>query len=425
MPPPVQPHACGDAAGCIDWIAPVGAPDCPASVGRAIAVTDGVVIVGSAGGGGFQDLVRVANGTIGPIPLQAEVAFLARLSRAGSLIGGNVYDPSPRLDSLVAVAELENDLVAVGYAGRDDTGVTQQLLAMRVGRTGDVVWSQTYGTPSVGDTALDVAVSPSGRVYLSGYLTQSLPGALGTPGGAFVAELDPSDGSMRWARTFGSGAAEQLEATDDALFIGLAFTSALDLGAAGSFTASSGPFVIAASPLDGAPRVALEVPHRDVELASLVLDGDGLLFAATAYGGTHVPQGALAYRSDATLSVATSVVNVPGSYLVAEGIARSLGGDVLLTGTINSGASAFGLLSGWVAGSDPWMALFDPFGRPRFAKYDGDGHGNEHMYLAGSEDARVYAYGDFSETFTFESHYITPRAGLGGEGYVLQVTIAP
>jgi hypothetical protein len=447
-PPPVVPHECDAEGACLDWIAHVGASDFGAFIGDVLPRAGDVVIVGGAESERFaMSGLPVAGGSVGVFASRGRAAYVAIIDTSGAPIGGEAFDPTGNQDAFNGVAELPGgDLVAVGYTNVSDaTATDHQLLAVRMSSAGAAMWTQTYGammpsgvTGAAGEYATDVAVSPDGRVFVTGVAASAFPGAIGAPGGALVMELDPATGMVLWSRTFGDGRASHAAATASAVYITLGVTAGtgemLDLGAAGTFALddnAGNAFVVSLSPSDGAPVAAYQAPGApEVSITSLHVEADGLLFSAAQYDYMpttgDINMGGHVYEAPFDLTAPRASVGISQRGVRIWGVARSSGGDLVVTGTAVR-QFEMDMLVGFSAGNDPWLQLFDRFGRARATKYDGDGQGRETMRPFASADDRVYLAGYYTETFEFETMRIFDRAGsrFGWDGYLIQTTIPP
>ena len=392
------------------------------------------------------DGVPIAGGLAGTLARGESRAFFARVSMDGTLEGGATFDPSRQGDAFRSVVELgDGDFIAVGYANVSATEVSDhQVLVVRIHPDGTQDWSQTYGPTEMSsginfatEFAADVAVSPTGRLFVLGGTRSGFPGATGESGGAFVMEIDRNDGTVRWARDLSARSRGSLMvASADAIYVVLSGgggDTPLDLGAAGTFDiepSSEQAIIVALSQTDGAPTAAYLVPGApSSSVESLELDDEGLLFSASRYiytptEGTRY-RGGFVYVASPAVTDARVIAQVDQSTVSATSAVRTSSGDVLVTGSVGSEFQGEAV-PGYRAGRDLWMVLFDRHGRQRFHKFDGDGVAYETMRAVRGSGDRVFLYGYYTGMFRFETQSIATGAGstFGGCGYLMGATIA-
>jgi len=133
-------------------------------------------------------------------------------------------------DGRVAVAGRVRGTLATPHAGGFDAFV-------RVFEAdGSVVWTSQFGT-DFDDEARSVSVGSDGRVAVAGYTRRALDGAHAGGADAFVRVYE-RDGTLAWARQFGTTAADEaravgIDAAGNVVVAGYTEGSLVGVGAAG------------------------------------------------------------------------------------------------------------------------------------------------------------------------------------------------
>jgi hypothetical protein len=173
------------------------------------------------GSGGLDDVEGMAQGRDGslwvvgytggafPGSLGQGPVFATRFDAFGKAQwtrqwGGTVDGGATR----VVVDELDNAYVVGGTDGVLDGTANfggSDIMCTKLGPDGSIEWVRQWGS-SRDDYARDVALTPSGKVVVTGWNTAAIAGAVQTGAGTmFLTQLD-TNGNIEWTRTFGAKA---------------------------------------------------------------------------------------------------------------------------------------------------------------------------------------------------------------------------
>ena len=254
------------------------------------------------------------------------------------------------------------------------------VVVVKYDASGNRVWTSQFGTAG-SDTANDIAVAPNGNVYVAGDTYGDLGGATNAGNGdAFLAKVDPADGTLVWVELVGTSSFEVGEgvATDNA---GNVYVCGMTLrGNLEGFPDPPGPpggeDVFVASFLDNgtsAVRNWLRQHGTDFDEypVALGVSGGTLYIAGYTDGdlggqGNQGGQDVFLWRMSAAdgSSLGTTLIGSPERDF-AEGLAIGADGSVYVAGRTN------GDLGGPNAdpSTDPSTSTFDYF----LAKFSPDG----------------------------------------------------
>jgi hypothetical protein len=172
-----------DSTGTVAWTVRPG--DVGTSVLDATPTDDGVLLVGDG------DVSSDSRGAV----------WASAVASDGTVQWERTYDVPGLARSVVAVPD---GYVLAGTV--DATGDDRDIVVAKLTPDGDLQWSRGYGVRGEGydDTATAVVALPDGDVVLGGTLFQ--PGPDGSPFGptdGMLLRIDPANGDLRWARTYG------------------------------------------------------------------------------------------------------------------------------------------------------------------------------------------------------------------------------
>jgi hypothetical protein len=148
---------------------------------------------------------------------------------------GDERDPKVITDSAgdAYIAGQFSAATAFGGVNLTPVGGSDVFVAKLRGADGAVLWATSIGSAGP-DTATDIAVDATGRVYV----TATVGGAI-EPGGPYAGALDAAlvsfdgAGARRWARVLGSAGDDRawtVAAGSDAIYYGLSVAGPVDLG---------------------------------------------------------------------------------------------------------------------------------------------------------------------------------------------------
>jgi hypothetical protein len=181
-----------DPAGSLTWTRQFGSANSESVSGVAADGSGNVYLSGSTRDpyvGGLNDIL------------------LCKYDAAGNLAWHRqLGSPSGEYDTSTGVAADASGNVYVtgwtsGSIGGQNAGNTDTFL-LKYNTTGDLVWTRQLGTSGC-DQAGAIAVDQAGRIYITGYTSESLNGPSAGNADVFVAKFD-AGGSMVWTCQFGS-----------------------------------------------------------------------------------------------------------------------------------------------------------------------------------------------------------------------------
>ena len=168
------------------------------------------------------------------------------------------YSTSPydQFDSVAIVGT--GDTVAVGCRSTSDSLLCDShTIVARFDAGGALVWARTYGGNKT-DKFFSVAVGSDGTIFAAGWTASTdgdFPPAHGSTD-AIIAAINPTDGSLKWARTYGGDGATtfwSIAVTSDGTVIAVGHSNSVS----GTFPPTSGGFdaaIAAINPTDGTPE---------------------------------------------------------------------------------------------------------------------------------------------------------------------------
>ena len=111
--------------------------------------------------------------------------------------------------------DLNDNLYITGFTGGSGQG-GNDVIAIKVDKTGKVIWKKTYGASTAGDLGNAIRISPDGNsLYIWGY-SGSTP-LVGTSSDWFLLKVDSSTGSIIWQKHFNIGATTQGQAFENSV----------------------------------------------------------------------------------------------------------------------------------------------------------------------------------------------------------------
>ncbi|MGA2497151.1 MAG: SdrD B-like domain-containing protein [Tepidisphaeraceae bacterium] len=333
-------------------------------------------------GGSFLDLVGMAADPSGNV-------FLA-----GTFTGTVDFDPGAGTQALTAVG------------GKD-------LFLVKLDASGNFVWANQFGTANIDDTASDLAVDPSGRVYLLGTVSATTDLNPGTgvnlvSAGTFVARYSAT-GSFDWATNVsGFPRILALDASQNAIVAG-AYVSKLDN--AGNLLWSEGLGSDAYRP----------------SVAGVTTDSAGNIFLTGAISlptdmdpgaGTYTltPNGSIAdgfvlkLTSSGDFVWASQFAGGAAAQVLPSAITVDAAGNVYTTGSIAAGTIDFDPGTGTVSlsanpgGPTAFVSELNSAGRflQAFALGSNSGHSTAGQSIAVDGSAAIYISGAFWGTVDFD-----------------------
>lgn len=263
----------------------------------------------------------------------------------GAITRATAIDP---LNNVVAAGETVGEVDVAGILASDPYGV----FIVKFTDAGDPLWSVLWPRPS-GGSVRAIAADPSGNIVITG--VQSGETFYGddrfiSPGGTkqvYVAKLRGEDGSVLWAKAFGSAGQEQpggIAVTGNGtIVVGLGYSGTLNVG--GGDHVSQGPsdgLVMALSP---SGQLLWDYPVTGAgnnKVTTLSASGSRIVvggwFAETLEAGSKILESMGSYDAfvlelDASGVLVNSIGLGGSGFEYVEGVARSSNGELAVVGS--------------------------------------------------------------------------------------------
>lgn len=121
--------------------------------------------------------------------------MLWRLDSAGNLLWAREYGDSSFEIAYAVTQTMDGNIVLAGYSASDSLGFGDFYLA-KVDASGNLLWTQRYGTNTSSEAVTDVAEAPDGSLYFAG-----------NGGGVLLLHTD-ADGDLIWMNKYFTGDGE-------------------------------------------------------------------------------------------------------------------------------------------------------------------------------------------------------------------------
>ena len=319
-------------------------------------------IAATSGGG----VVAVGSLTIEGHPGAAVAFYDADLDL--NLIWKHVYEV-PGVDPLhdVAVAP-DGTIIAVGSTEFALGSATDYSTGFSIGDAvivamsptdGTIKWAKTYGGSQI-DTFDAVAIAADGTIFVAGN-TASTDGDFPSTRrqgdiDAVIAAIDPADGTLKWAKTYGGEDADYfygmtIAADGTIVVVGSTYSSFGDFPRTGYYPYGSRAVVAAVNPADGTLMWAKVFQgDKDDEFKAAAVAADGTIVAA---GWATSTQGDFGASHGATDAVVAAVNPADGAIKWAKtyggtrddyftGVAITADDTIVAVGTTSSKSGTFG-----------------------------------------------------------------------------------
>lgn len=276
---------------------------------------------------------------------------------------------------------------------------------------GTPVWLRKYGTKEP-DGVDRLVVDPAGNPIITGLTWNKFAGQYRGSTDIFVAKLNPADGSMLWARQFGTASADNVNgvATDGS---GNVFLVGDTSGAlAGPFRGRTDAWVRKFGP-DGRPLWRRQMGTDQYDVAGAVAaDGNGDVFVVGTTYGISSGSG----FSDAWVAKYDGDDGRPlwrrrlATADEADGAATDAAGNLIVSGS--TGDDFAGRNRGW---DDAWVAVFSGDGRLLWRRQMGTATLDTGLAAADAGAGCAYVAGETWGSFG------APFAGGYGDAWVAKV----
>lgn len=355
--------------------------------GSLFSLERGLDVVADAGGGAWATGAYFGDADFGGGPLVAGGAnrsmFVAHWDAAGAHVTSKGFgDPSSGLlyapqatGHALALRPGGGVVVGGSFAGSVDFGTGTSLVSAEEGGAdagfclscasdivvlaldagGATLWAKHWGDVE-GDIAFDVAVAPSGDVFVVGSFHGTLSFGVGSPltsagqADAFVARLDPS-GAPVWAKRFGGAGDDVASAVvldGTSLWVGGSFSGGADFGQGSTPVAGENDaFLLKMAQADGAVSASRVLgASQRAGLTSLALGPAAALVGAGYVRGklSFAGKDHLTYANDALVVGFDSAgkdawgrVFGTGENDAANAVAVAVSGNLLVTGSVGNG----------------------------------------------------------------------------------------
>jgi outer membrane protein assembly factor BamB len=322
----------------------------------------------------------------------------------------------------IYVLAIFSDTIDLGGGPLTSAGATDLVVA-KYKSFGKLVWAVRLGGPG-GETPGSLAVAPDNGVYVVGSFAQEA--AIGelqiqSAGGsdAFVAQLGDS-GAVRWAQSLGGAGEDGLTSVAvDAtgrVFVGGYFEGEAEIASELLAAVGTADAVIASFEADGAPRWAKSFGANGRDLVMGLAAGDqrvvatGVLANAASYDGTLIEarnQDGFVMSLDGDGNLGWAQVFGDDGSDQGESVSLAADGSVVVTGQIFHG-SAFGSEEVSLGGMrNPFLAVLEPDGKPRWAQAQGSGMYAGAPAVAAAPNGFAYVVGWFVDEMAVGDEHLT------------------
>lgn len=314
--------------------------------------------------------------------------FIAKYDANGNIIwatraGGGEGDRATSIaltpdGNVVLAGYYSSDTIVFGSDTLHNFGINPDIFIAKFDTAGNYLWATNAGGSSI-DVVSEVAVAPSGEIFITGYFYNFIlfDGITlinsGNFGDVFIAKYDTS-GNVLWAKSAGRSGYD--------FAYGIVVSAAGDSYVAGSFNCDSISF-------DGITLVNSNAPTPDIFIVKYGASGN-VIWAKRA-GNTGVD--------------------------IGTAIALDNAGAVYMTGTFSSGTLNFNsiVLSNTFSGTpDIFLVKYDDNGIVLWAKSSGGAISDDVTTLRTDSSGNCYLTGNFnSVTASFGPHTITNTSTIG------------
>lgn len=428
--PTVDPDLCVDPNGC-----DLGPGDVPVwqssfggvgtQLGRAIALTDNGLLAVTGSFDGTLDLdgpLVTSNGAL--TSKGGQDIFITTFTQSGLFRWGLSFGGAGNDEGLAVAISPKSDLyVVAGFQGTVDFGAGSLTSAadgtdvalIKLASNGKLRWAIRFGGDT-GESGTDVAVDASDNSYVVGSFTgtttigsQVLTSAGGVD--AFIASFTPS-GDLRWAKSIGGAGEDHAGGVgvdaEGRVYITGKFTGEVSMGGPTPLTAvGSGDVFVASFDAQGGYRwatsfgaggndIGLDLAARDERVVVT-----GLLSNKASINGMELNAGAqdgfvAAFDPDGKLAWAKPFGNPKAEEDLGVSVAIAKDGSVAIGGETFNGPIFDSSPTGLKGIGNPFVAVLDANGEPRFSRIFGSGQYASTSSVAIAPDGSAFLAGWFA-----------------------------
>lgn len=429
----------GDGAGTITS-EPAGI-DCPPVCGAAFARGSEVVLTAApAAGALFAGWTETCTGNADCVViLDADTGVAARFQPGGLHVWSRIAGTAALDHAFATIADDKGDVYVGGMIqGAGDLGLgagTQNgggdAFVIKYTAAGEPVWFRRFGGP-LDDVVRNLTLDSSGDLLVSGWgaMTIDFGGgptpAIGTVD-AFVVSLSAEDGSLQWARRYGSSyvvlGVKAVEASSGLIAVagcvqGVADLDGITIGQPGSYDV----FVALLDPATRLFTAARAYGNGGYDCAhglAATTDGriwiGGTVTAAIDFGGGTVPgigggDVFLAAYDATALGFATAFRGGGAAEDAAHGL-DALGEDIVVSGTYSGPITLGGHALGAAGSSEAFVLRMDAVASVTWARSLASAGPDTAYHVEVGGDGNIVTSGFYTGTLVVDAEIATPRGG--------------